>query len=320
MISIHHPTSDTRQCLALRESLCATGQLAFPQAHVSTSYHETAFDHFNSTSHFVIRVTPYQFISFGPVWALALRYRLSDTHTGEEIKFIVMRFPYPVRFLFLTFVSHTFYVDIVGPLPFSSGYTHILARKNLLAPFRIIHQRISRRHMILVFAVSTITTTDLSSQFQCVLFHESNKPLGYSDIMTTIWHKSSGGMTNQSHCQLKTILVLQHNLDSWSGSLPLVPLGIRFSVNDCHQCSAAEIVFGANICLLGEYFHLSPPIVRNVPQFVSQLRGRMRRSHRPPTCLSPTNIFAHNNLHTKLFMSICNGTQPQKIRITIHQP
>nr|VZI48402.1 unnamed protein product [Spirometra erinaceieuropaei] len=96
---------------------------------------------------------------------------------------------------------------------------------------------------IQLFAIATLTT-DRGSQFQSSLFREFTRLLGCAHITTTAYHPASNGLVKRLHRQLKSALMSQTESAIWSVNLPLVLLGIRSSVKEDIQCTAAELVYG----------------------------------------------------------------------------
>ncbi|VDP19598.1 unnamed protein product [Schistosoma margrebowiei] len=64
---------------------------------------------------------------------------------------------------------------------------------------------------------------------------------------------STKRLSERFHCQLKSALRAHEN-GNWDETLPLVLLGVRTSLKADIQCSAAELVYGTTLRLLGEFF------------------------------------------------------------------
>ena len=58
------------------------------------------------------------------------------------------------------------------------------------------------------------------------------------------YHPISNGLVKRFHYKLKDALKYQLALTNWVGSLPMTLLGIRTTLKDDLQCSAAEVVNG----------------------------------------------------------------------------
>nr|VZI40227.1 unnamed protein product [Spirometra erinaceieuropaei] len=135
-------------------------------------------------------------------------------------------------------------------------------------------------------SASPIFTTDRGSQFQSSLFLEFTKLLGCAHITTTAYHPASKGLVERLHRQLKSALMSQTESASWSDNLPLAILGIRSSVKEDIQCTAAELVYGTPLCLPGEYAQSSTTNTNIPSTFVQQLKQRMAQLRPTPTRLT----------------------------------
>nr|VZI40758.1 unnamed protein product [Spirometra erinaceieuropaei] len=96
-------------------------------------------------------------------------------------------------------------------------------------------------------------TTDRGSQFQSSLFRQFTRLLGCAHITITAYHPASNGLVERLHRQRKSALISQTESATWSVNIPLVLLGIRSSVKEDIQCTAAELVYGTPLRLPGEY-------------------------------------------------------------------
>lgn len=61
-------------------------------------------------------------------------------------------------------------------------------------------------------------------------------------------------MVERLHRQLKAALTAHLNRDRWTDHLPIVLLGLRSSLKQDLGCTTAELVYGAPLCLPGDFF------------------------------------------------------------------
>ncbi|CAI2728118.1 unnamed protein product [Schistosoma spindalis] len=155
------------------------------------------------------------------------------------------------------------HIDIVGPLPPSHGYDHILTCIDRFTRWpeaipitSITAETVAHRFVerwIALYGCPSTVTTDRGQQFESALFSSLTRLLGTERIRTTAYHPASNGLVERFHRQLKSALRAHEN-DNWYETLPLVLLGIRTSLKADIQCSAAELVYGTTLRLPGEFF------------------------------------------------------------------
>ncbi|CAH8528937.1 unnamed protein product [Schistosoma haematobium] len=155
------------------------------------------------------------------------------------------------------------HLDIVGPLPPSHGYDHVLTcidhftRWPEAIPITsITAETVAHRFVerwIALYGCPSTATTDRGQQFESALFSSPTRLLGTERIRTTAYHPASNGLVERFHRQLKSALRAHEN-DDWYETLPLVLLGIRTSLKADIQCSAAELVYDTTLRLPGEFF------------------------------------------------------------------
>lgn len=281
-----------------------------PRPVVPTTYRRTVFDHFHSQSHPGVRASR-KLIAARFVWPrmnsdIALWTRNCLTCQRSKVHRHTRSTPGTFATPDARF-SHV-HLDLVGPLPPSSGFTHILTAIDRFTRWPIAVPisdtsadniaKVFLHHWITNFGVPSIVTTDRGSQFQSVLFREFTHLLGCKHISTTAYHPSANGLVERLHRQLKAALMSRTNPTAWSDNLPLVLLAFRASVKEDLQCTAAELVYGTTIRLPGEYMHPSVPDESvTIPSgFVQQLKDRMAEIRPTPTRLSSKQIFVNPDL------------------------
>ena len=114
-------------------------------------------------------------------------------------------------------------VDIVGPLPASNGFTHILtaidvfSRYLFAVPLRKPDTPSVVNALLSVLAkhayVPTHILTDKGSVFTAELFQQLTKAIGIEISHATIKQAQTIGMVERSHAKLKKILKIHVNVD-----------------------------------------------------------------------------------------------------------
>ena len=188
-------------------------------------------------------------------------------------------------------------IDLVGPLPPSQGFTHLLtvvdrfsrwpeaipiaATDTTSVARAFVAQWVSR------FGVPGEIISDRGSQFVSQLWTNIAQSLGTTLHQTTAYHPQSNGLVERFHRQLKASLIARLTSPSWIDQLPWVLLGIRSTHKDDVDASPAEMVFGAPLNLPGQFADLSgatpttEQFLRDLRQAVSDLRPTPTSTHRP---------------------------------------
>ncbi|BHF71785.1 hypothetical protein SprV_0401484500 [Sparganum proliferum] len=179
------------------------------------------------------------------------------------------------------------HLDVVGPLPPSNGYTHLLTcvdrytrwpeaipLPNVQAE-TIVKAFVS--HWVAIFGAPSMITTDRGAQFESTLFQTLLNFLGCTRIRTKAYHPAANGMVERFHRQLKTALRAAEDPENWSDNVPVALLGIRAALKSDLDCSAAELVFGTTLRLPGEMVTPTSRGAEETPEnFVHRLRQFMR--------------------------------------------
>ena len=152
--------------------------------------------------------------------------------------------------------SHV-HLDIVGPLPVSQGFTHILTVVDRFTrwPEAIpIHDtttftcaRAFIYNWIARFGVPSHITSDRGAQFTSALWRDMAELFGTQLHHTTAYHPQANGLVERFHRQLKASLRTRLTGPNWADELPWVLLGIRTSPKEDLGASSAELVFGQTI-------------------------------------------------------------------------
>ncbi|BHF64345.1 hypothetical protein SprV_0200734800 [Sparganum proliferum] len=176
-------------------------------------------------------------------------------------------------------------LDVVGPIPPSNGYTHLLAYiyrytrwveaiplPNAQAE-TIVKAFFTR--WVAIFGVPSTVTTGCGAQFESALFQTLLSFLGCMRIRTTVCHPAVNGMVERIHRPLKAVLCATENPGNWSDNLLLALLGIRVALESDLGCSAAELVCGTALGLPGE---MVTPTSRSADETPDNFMTRLRQS------------------------------------------
>nr|CAH8868540.1 unnamed protein product [Trichobilharzia regenti] len=217
------------------------------------------------------------------------------------------------------------HIDIVGPLPTSRGYTHILTAIDRFTRWAIACplNDISAENVALVFldrwvsnyGVPTTITSDRGPQFQSTLFRELTRLLGVKHISTTAYHPAANGLVERFHRQLKSSLMAQNDTSKWSEYLPLILLGIRSTIKEDLGCTPAQLVYGTNLTLPGQLVPSADSTDVNIADFTNRLTRQMLQLQPTAPRQSPRRDQINKHLQTCKFVfirvdAIRKGLQP----------
>nr|VZI38648.1 unnamed protein product [Spirometra erinaceieuropaei] len=189
--------------------------------------------------------------------------------------------------------SHV-HLDVVGPLPPSNGFTHLLTCVDRYTRWAeaiplpnvqaetIVKVFVSR--WIAMFGAPSTVTTDRGAQFESSVFQTLPNFFGFTRIRTTAYHPAANAMVERFHRQLKTALRAVEDPGNWSDNLPLALLGIRAALKSDLGCSAAELVFGTILRLPGE---MITPTSRGADETPGNLVQRLRQFMRSLSPVPP---------------------------------
>ena len=155
------------------------------------------------------------------------------------------------------------HVDLVGPLPASKGYTHLLTIVDRFTrwPEAIPLSRTDAAsvgsafalHWIARFGVPMDITSDRGPQFTSDIWRALSETLGAKLHRTTAYHPQSNGLVERFHWWLKAALRACLASPSWVDDLPWVMLGLRTAPKDDLGTSIAEMVYGSSLTVPGTF-------------------------------------------------------------------
>ncbi|KAK3783190.1 hypothetical protein RRG08_046983 [Elysia crispata] len=148
-------------------------------------------------------------------------------------------------------------IDIVGPLPFSSGFIYLLTiidhntrwpeaipLRGITTP-KCVHALITG--WIACFCVPGDISSDRGSQFTSSLRSEIAARLGVKLRHTSAYHPQANGIIKRFHRTCKTALKARLTGPNWVEELPWVLLGLRTTPKEDY--SSAELVCGEPLTL-----------------------------------------------------------------------
>ena len=144
------------------------------------------------------------------------------------------------------------HVDIVGPLPDSSGYKYLLTVVDRFTrwPEAIPMKDITAQscadsfllHWVARFGSPTIITTDRGAQFTSLLWTEMCQFLGSKLCHTTAFHPAANGLNERFNRSLKVALKCQSSPDLWYRNLSLVLLGLRSAIKEDGAVNSLRLI------------------------------------------------------------------------------
>jgi hypothetical protein len=171
-------------------------------------------------------------------------------------------------------------VDLVGPLPASNGYTHLLTVVDRATrwPVAIPLNATSTMDIAVAFLGGWIQhfglpsdiSSDRGSQFMSALWSDLSMLLGTKMHHTTAYHPQANGLVERFHRCVKDSLRAKCNTPSWSVELSRIMLGIRTTVKEDLGTTSAELVHGEQLTVPSEFVGHSQG--EAVPQLLQRLR------------------------------------------------
>ena len=221
------------------------------------------------------------------------------------------------------------HVDVVGPLPTSRGFKHILTIVDrytrwpeaipvsdttaLTLARALIYNWISR------FGTPTHITSDRGAQFTSSLWSQLSTLLGSELHHTTAFHPQANGMVERFHRDLKSALRARLRGPNWIDDLPWVLLGLRTAPKEDLHSSSAELVYGTVLTVPGDFIAPSTPATAT-KEFLRNLRDDVRslqptpasrhckiHAHVPNDLLQADYVFVRHDAHRTPLRSVYDG-------------
>lgn len=212
------------------------------------------------------------------------------------------------------------HMDIIGPLPSSSGFTYCLTAVDRFTRWpeawpmaSMTAEEVAATFIngwIARFGVPLVVTTDQGRQFESSLFNQLLQICAVRRVRTTSYHPQANGMVERLHRQLKAALMCHST--TWSQALPLVLLGIRSALKEDIGCSSAELLYGEPLRLPGDFI-VQTTANTSASDFVVQLRSKMAD-------LRPVPASRHSQPATFVFKDLPTATHAFLRDDTVRRP
>lgn len=175
------------------------------------------------------------------------------------------------------------HIDLIGPLPPSNGniycltcidrysnWMEVIPLQNMLAD---TVARAFYSNWISRFGTPCRLVTDRGSQFGSEVFQTLSRICGIKLQHTTAYHPQANGKVERLHRSLKAAITA-HGSPAWSETLPTILLGLRTAIQSDSNHTIAQMVYGQNIRLPGEFFQETK--ITTAPEtFANQLQKTM---------------------------------------------
>ena len=200
------------------------------------------------------------------------------------------------------------HVDIVGPLPTCQGYRYCLTMSDRftrwpeVAPMEDMTADTVVKTLysswIARFGCPRRITTDQGRQFEAAITTSLMNLLGIKRCRTTPYRPQSNGLIERWHRTMKAAIMCQEN-ENWVDSLPTVLLGLRTAIKDDLKCSPAEMTYGTQLSIPGEFFFTTNDVSAEPFTFVEKLKLQMEQLRPVPASHHDRRrTFVHPELDT----------------------
>ncbi|GBN20197.1 Transposon Ty3-G Gag-Pol polyprotein [Araneus ventricosus] len=177
--------------------------------------------------------------------------------------------------------SHV-HLDLIGPLPISGGFRYCLTMVDRFTrwPEAVPLLDAKAETVAIAFMFNWISrfglpqvTCDQGGQFESGLFQMLTRMFSIQCVRTAAFHPSSNGMVERMHRPLKQALMCSKQ--TWFEALPLALLGLRTVLREDINATAAELTYGTNLRVPGQFF-VDSNIGIPLPDYLSRLQELMR--------------------------------------------
>ena len=191
------------------------------------------------------------------------------------------------------------HVDVVGPLPSSQGFTHLLTVVDRFTRWAeaipmsdtsaLSLARALLQNWVSRFGTPEHITSDRGSQFTSILWTQLSIILGTELHHTTSYHPQANWMVERFHRDMKAAIRSRLNGPNWVNELPWVLLGLRTAPKEDIHTSAAEMVYGTPLTVPGDFVCPSDdPVV--AAELLSNLRDEVRKLRSTPVLRHGTAV------------------------------
>lgn len=280
----------------------------FPRPFVPVEFRHKVFESFHNLSHPGIRSTC-KLIRKKFVWS-SINKDIRDwaraclncqkSKISRHVKSPIGNYP---------LVSNRFteiHLDIVGRLPLSENkqYCITLIDRFTKWPEAVPTEdskaktvaEVIMNYWVCRYGVPSKIVMDRGSQFESELFAELSKMIGFEHNKTTAYNPACNGMIERWHRSVKAAIMCIAD-KQWTKSLPLVMLGLRTSLKEESQSTSAELLYGENLRLPGDFIQSSHNEIPS--EFVNKLRNHFKSIKPVPASRHCKNsIFVFKELQT----------------------
>ena len=178
------------------------------------------------------------------------------------------------------------HIYLVGPLPASTGHTHLLTVIDrftrwpeaipLAQTDTALVGRAFALHWIAQFGVPADITSDRGPQFTSEIWRALAESLGSKVHNTTAYHPQANGLVERFHRSLKAALRARLTTAAWMDELPWVMLGLRTVPKEDLGTSVADMVYGMPLTVPGTFVSPSnDPEASDHLQLMRDIAGRL---------------------------------------------
>ncbi len=188
------------------------------------------------------------------------------------------------------------HLDIVGPLPPSTGCNHVITMidRETRWPEAIPTNSITAEKLAEVvlgrwvsrFGAPTQITTNQGRQFETDLFQKLTAKIGCKRVQltakigckrvrTTSYHRQSNGKIERWYRSLKAAIRAYGNNERWTEILPLILLELRSAGSTDTGVAPAQLTYGTQLRLPGDFF-AEDEHINDARDFVDRLANALQ--------------------------------------------